>query len=266
MGKLQGRVWVFLATLVVWTVRAAEPVAGAAGVGRVGGGPEPLPPAPADFVYDGTRVLGEEERASLVSALSRFRLERGIAVYVAVFGYLLGESIDERATRLKEEWTGGAPGVVVIYVRGSEQLTFATTEGMESSLSRDDMVEIFSRAAVAARGDPGDGRSHAGRVTVASEQLLAELGKRLDEAETTRRAFRKRLAVMAAGFMAVLAGLVAGGVWAGRWWGRVSSRGEGIYYFPRVQVPPRFGAGSGGGVMADAQVGARRRSRRRKAV
>jgi hypothetical protein len=127
---------------------------------------------------------------------------------------------------------------------------------MESSLSRDDMVEVFSRAAVAARGEPGDGRSHARRVVVACEELVAGLGERLDEVEEIRDAFRKRMVVLAGGFLVILAGLVAAGVWIGRWWGRTTSRGEGIYYFPRVEVPPRFGAGSGGGVMAEAQVGA----------
>ncbi|MEZ5326088.1 MAG: hypothetical protein R3F19_13640 [Verrucomicrobiales bacterium] len=81
---------------------------------------DPLPPAPESQILDDGRVFSHApgELAQLAKYLKELKQNSGIEIFVAMYGFLDGETVEERANRLREAWANRNTGVVVVYESG----------------------------------------------------------------------------------------------------------------------------------------------------
>lgn len=229
-------------------------VAGTASASQVAEAPRtsksaPLPPPPEDRIMDEAHVFSFDPdiRDALSARLIEAYDEKGLDVYVAAYSFLIDESIERRAERLQKAWISNPRGLVVVYVRGGGQMTFAASENVEEFLPRIDLEELFSVAAMSARQFQEPSR----RIKAAVEQILFLLEERLHAVTEHQTLFRKDILllaglVMAAIFVLTLVGFAIA---------KVESRPARFYYFPPVSVYCRFGASYGGGSMAEVSFG-----------
>ncbi|CAN5126889.1 hypothetical protein BH23VER1_BH23VER1_05630 [soil metagenome] len=213
--------------------------------------PGEIPPAPASRVLDEARVFDAERKEALADSLAKVSAEQGVEIYVAAYSFLLGETIDARASCLKRAWVQSPRGVVVVYVRATEQITFAASEDFVDFLPREDLMEVFTFAAARARGFPGQELSHAERIETACTNLASAMQTRLEARATGFWKYKRQIAFFLVAFAAVLVVLTAGGWMLYRWHLRREERAAEFYYFPPVQVGARFGAHFGGGSLAE---------------
>jgi hypothetical protein len=215
--------------------------------------PPPVPPAPADGLYDDASVLSEAQRASAVKAVAMARAA-GVNLHVALYAYIVGESIEQRAERLKEAWCPDGAGLLVVADTSTNQCTYLSHVAETEWLSTTELQRIFtesSNLAAAAEGTSSD------KVLVVIENLAPRLSEAMARHEQlTRHRISPRVwwifggVTLASLVLAALAGLA-------RWWHHRHRRASAPapHYFPSVAVGERFGGPFGGGVIAEVNFG-----------
>lgn len=210
---------------------------------------EPLPPPPPTQLLDDGRIFAEaaEDLEELVRYLRNLKEEGGIEIFVALYGFLSGETVEERAHRLREAWAHhDRKGVVVVYERGGGGLSFVATDDMDDLLTRHDVDVIMRRAGVAAQGETGARAQVRAAVFTLGDALV-------DKVDRRRRADdllgRKRMLVFAS-TLACIVLVTLLGVVLSRWMRRADRRASEFYYFPAARVSTRYGAPFSGGVGA----------------
>ena len=212
-----------------------------------------LPGAPESRVLDQGRIFTDEEEAELSTELKAFSEKTGIDLYVAGYSFLLGETIDDRITRLVNAWDNDddRETVVLLYTRSNESLAGAGSPSITQRLSTMKFNECINAGLVAAKeinGAPnGSDPDDAGRILAATTALTGAI-----EYELERQTFLDRL--HRRGFLlwgAVVIGTICIG--SGLWLlilkhfenrRRVQRQ---FYYFPTLPVGERLGAPFGGG-------------------
>lgn len=225
---------------------------------RLWGAPT-VPPAPADGLYDDTRVLDETQRERAVKAIAVARAA-GVDLFVAVYSFIVGETIEQRAERLKAAWCPEGAGLLVVADTSTNQCTYLSHVAETEWLNTIELQGIFTDAS--AIGAEAEGTS-ADKVTA----VIESLGPRLSQAMARQRALQGRSVDPRVWwvFGGVTAGslvLVGSLLWLRR---RLGARREAItgqaLYFPSVAVAERFGGPFGGGVMAEIHFGPARESK-----
>lgn len=213
----------------------------------------PVPPAPADGLYDDSSVLSEAQRASAVKAVAVARAA-GVNLHVALYAYIVGESIEQRAERLKEAWCPDGAGLLVVADTSTNQCTYLSHVAETEWLSTTELQRIFTESsalAAAAEGTSSD------KVLVVIENLAPRLSEAMARHEQlTRHRISPRVWWIFGGVtltvlvLGALAGLVR------RWLRRHrQSSVPAPHYFPSVAVGERFGGPFGGGVIAEVNFG-----------
>ncbi len=213
--------------------------------------PSEIGPAPESRILDEARVFDPERKRVLAESLANVSAEQGVEIYVAAYSFLLGETIDARATRLKRAWVTGPRGVIVVYVRSTEQITFAASEDFVDFLPREDLMQVFTFAAARARGFPGQELTHPERIEIACTNLASALATRLTERKDGLWRYQRQIAFFLVAFALILLALTLFGWTLYRWHLKTEKSAAEFYYFPPVQVGTRFGANFGGGSLAE---------------
>jgi len=219
---------------------------------RLWGAPA-VPPAPADGLYDDTRVLNETQRERAVKAIAVAR-EAGVDLFVAVYSFIVCETIEPRAERLKAAWCPEGAGLLVVADTSTNQCTYLSHVAESEWLNTVELQGIFTDASAIAAAAEG---TSADKVTIVIESLGPRLSQAMArQSKLGRHSVDPRVWWV---FGSVTAGsltLVGSLLWLRRRLGarRVAVTGQALY-FPTVCVAERFGGPFGGGVIAEINFG-----------
>ena len=221
--------------------------------GRLWGAPPPVPQAPADGLYDDTRVLNDEQRARAVKSITAARAA-GVNLFVAVYSFIVGETIEQRAERLKAEWCPDGSGLLVVADTSTNQCTYLSHVAETEWLNTVELQGIFTDASTTAAAAEG---TSADKVTVVIETLGPRLSQAMDrQRELRQRAVDPRVWWVFGGVTTGSLVLVGGLLWLRRTFGaRRRAASVQALYFPTVSVAERFGGPFGGGVIAEVSFG-----------
>ncbi len=203
--------------------------------------------APPDSILDDARIFDDAGRADMVSVLRAAKKEHGYEFYIAAFTYVAGETVEERAVRLRDAWVRTPRGIVIVYERGSQKMTMCSHEAYYDFLAKPELAEVFEAAYTAAAiyEDP------AKRLYHATDALVFHLAETLRPLEQDRQLFNEGMLKLLGAFFITIAllGLIGFGMFRLQRW---SDRRRSIQFrFPEVVVGKRLGAAFGGGVMAE---------------
>jgi len=222
---------------------------------RVLGDGPPVPAAPADGLYDDASVLDPAQRATAARAVAEAR-NAGVNLYVAIYGFIIGETIEQRAERLKAAWCPDGDGLLVVADTASNQCTYLSHVDEAEWINTAELQQIFADSGAAAATAAPDASS--------AEKVLAvigSLGPRLRDAMLKHREITRHRVSPSAWWVfggvtvSVFAFLTLSAL-AIRWY-RHRQRATALtpHYFPTVAVGERFGAPFGGGVIAEVHFG-----------
>jgi uncharacterized membrane protein YgcG len=213
----------------------------------------PVPPAPADGLYDDSSVLNPTQRAAAVRAVAMAR-DAGVNLHVALYSYIVGETIERRAERLKETWCPDGAGLLVVADTSTNQCTYLSHVAETEWLSTTELQRIFNESSALAAATEG----------TSSDKVLAvieNLAPRLSEAmakhrELTRQRVSPRVWLIFGLVTAAALTLFALAALA-RWLLQRHRRTTvpTPSFFPTVAVGERFGGPFGGGVIAEISFG-----------
>jgi len=206
-----------------------------------------IPPAPDSYILDDARLFKPREAEQLSARLRGIAEKHDLHIYIAAHSVLIGETIEERATREKGQWLGDRRGVVIGYQRGADKLTFSSDADADAFVSRSELQSLCRSAFHEAnRHERGSSR------VIAAANVIIEGLPPLASAQV---ASTEEVTRSARGFVFwALAGLVvfalAGMIFL-HFLRRVQAVDAKTYQFPTVQVPTRFGAACSGGYQAE---------------
>ncbi len=212
-----------------------------------------LPPAPDSRVLDQGRIFTDEEEIALGSEIKAFAEKNDIDLYVAGYSFLLGETIDDRITRLVNAWDKdeGRETVVLLYTRANESLAVAGSPSISQRLSTMEFSECINAGTIAAKkiGDApdGSGPDHAGRIRAATTALTGAIDYKLARQTFIDRLHRRGFLLW--GAVVIGAICIGSGLWLLILKHFENRRREEkqFYYFPTLPVGERLGAPFGGG-------------------
>jgi hypothetical protein len=212
-------------------------------------GLEILAPRPESHLLDAGRVFAFEKDTyqSLSKRLVDAKNNQGVNIYVAVYSFLINETIDDRAARLRNKWLSDQYGVVIVYDTSTGELTLAATRDYRNFLPHVDLMNLFADVADSARAYSEAPE----RIATATNTMIAELPRRLQNTPANQPLIDQRMIVFGAGLLGALLVLAALGILLFHAQGRAESNSSRFYYFPVVHTPPRFCAPNGGGAMAE---------------
>ena len=207
----------------------------------------PVPPAPADGLYDDSSVFDATQRATAVRAVAQARAA-GINLHVAIYRFMLGETIEQRAERLKAAWCPDQDGLLVVADTSTNQCTYLSDGSDTEWLSTTELHRIFTEASTIAAATEG---TTSDKILVVIENLALRAAMAQHRALTRHQISPQVwwiVSGMAATSLCFL--LIASSV---RWIIKRSRQSASPVpsYFPTVQVAERFGAPFGGGVIAE---------------
>ena len=195
------------------------------------------------------RIFSTDQHRAAAAAIAEARND-GVALYLAAFPEVTGETIEQRAERLKAAWCGREIGLVVVVDASTNRCTFLSHLSENEWLSSDRLRAIFQDATTASISKKTAGERLLSVVQHLAAQIHSALASRPSAASNTStfRAWIVFGAVLGACALLGLGVLVA--FRPGR---RVSSNRLEPAFFPTVAVEPRFGGGFAGGVAAEVQ-------------
>ena len=210
---------------------------------------DPIGPAPSSLVLDDARLFNEKEFSQLSARLKEFGASHNVVIYAVAYSVLMGETIDQRATRLKDAWLEDKRGIVVVYQRGTERMTFSSTADPVNYIRRTELEHIFAGAYRKA----AEHTRPSSRVIAAADELIAQLPAAIDAQQGSNAATKSETRVFVGWALAGLALLTAAGMVAFQLLRRAQVHVTKTYEFPPAQVPERYGAPYCGGHQAEIQ-------------
>lgn len=214
----------------------------------------PVPPVPADGLYDDASVLSDAQRAAAVKAVANARAA-GVDLHVALYSYIVGETIERRAERLKEVWCPEGSGLLVVADTSTNQCTYLSHVADTEWLSTSELQRIFTEASAVAAATEG---TSADKVLVVIENLAPRLREAMEKHRSlTRYRVSPRAWWIVGSVAASILALSVLTVLA-RWLLHRHRQATATVplYFPTVTVGERFGGSFGGGVIAEVSFGA----------
>ncbi len=204
-----------------------------------------LPPAPPDQILDEAGLLDPSTRAALREHVQKLSQQFDVKLFIAAYT-LLPEKDHVRARRLRMLWGGDSRSVVIVYRRGSQQLTFSANGHIDTFIPTRELLLMYKDAVTAARTfeTPRE------RILAAVETLSAAIIRDLTVRDAKRGFFTAEIFTLIAAICITI--LVIGGasfLLVRRLQLRAHKREIGCV-FPEVTVGRRLGAPFGGGTVA----------------
>jgi hypothetical protein len=246
--------------LFLWTLLLAVPA-----LAQDADGLE-VPPAPQNLILDEARLFSRqpERLQAIATALAALEEKHGYRLYFAVYDTLIGHSLEEQATTLREKWLGDQPGAVLVLEADSFLYLLGQAPPLEQEIEPGKKVQR-DRPTDLSPIDQGNiklnlepvlvpvGRDRQAFAETLGTGFAREIGTLLDQrAAIPAGAGRSRMVLLAIGLLAVV-GLVALLVVAAL--KRVEARSKERYVFPKVGVGLRLGAPYGGGKVSTREFG-----------
>lgn len=208
-----------------------------------------LPPKPADGIRDDARAMTAEAHQALAEEIRAFEKRTGMVIVIDTNTFLeQGVTSGERCRALVAEWIGKKPGVVFCLNRGAKPVPFIVYSAeLFDRYPEPDLTQAAGETteAMAKVATPEN------RLPVGVRVMMGRLTALEKTAARRNHMFLRRELEMMAGFCGFL--LVAGAItWViVRYRGRHEQAAAVQHRFPDVEVAQRFGAPSGGGIVAE---------------
>jgi TPM domain len=207
-------------------------------------------PAPPNHVLDEALIFSRDQENALGNLLVKASREDGADVYLATFTFIDGETIERRAERLKEAWSRGDFGLVLVHDRSTGNLTFSarTHEAMPITVS--ELEGLFQEANDAAQTPETPGEKLLALVQTLLPLLKGKVAvqRRLQHETISTQQWWVFGGVAAALILIFFSFVLARG------FKRTADAARPVpAFFPTVAVEPRFGGGYGGGSMAEVK-------------
>lgn len=205
-----------------------------------------LPPVPPDQILDEAGLLDPSTRAGLRQQIQKLKAQANVDLFVAAYT-LLPEKIATRAQRLRDHWGKSDRSVMVVYRRGSQELTFSANGNNDTFIPIGELLLMYEDAITAALAF----ESPRERILAAVQSLSTAIIRDLAIRDTNRSFFTAEIIKLIAAITATI--LVIGGIallFVRRAQSRAHKRETGCV-FPEVAVSRRLGAPFGGGTVAD---------------
>jgi hypothetical protein len=212
-----------------------------------------VPPPPADGLFDASSALNDGQRAAAVKAIGQARAA-GVELYVALYNFVIDETIERRAERLKDAWCPSGTGLLVVADLSTQQCTYLSHVADTEWLSTTELQGIFTEASKGAASVEG---SSADKLLAVIENLAPRLSDAMARHRELTRHRVSPLAWWVFGIVtvAVFALLCLAGIAVRlRRRHRLATVPQ-PHYFPTVEVGERYGAPFGGGVIAEVRFG-----------
>ena len=209
----------------------------------------PLPAAPASQILDEAGIFSyvPDKAIELEKFLKQLRASHEIEIFVATFGFIEGETIEQRAYRLREVWADDQRGVIIAFESGDSGLSFVANDQLDKTLDRTDIDMILHQAGMEAQRHEG---AH-NQVTAAAFTLGRSLIAQLDRSKEAAAIHKKKQTLLIGSMLAAILLLVLIGSVINRFIRRCDKRSAEFYYFPSARVGTRFGAPFSGGSSAE---------------
>ncbi len=216
----------------------------------------PIPPRPANRIFDDARLFSPDGRTALAETLERAHTDDDLDIYIVATTFILGESIEDRAHRIADAWVKAPKGFVLLYVRGEQTMTMSTPGEEEPFLSVRTLRALYEEAI---RGAANESEAPA-RIRSTLDSLITGVREASAERERMERVFNPDVTRLLAFFLGALSCLGAAGWGLWRLLRSFDHDQDSRFIFPPVSVPLRFGAPFGGGVCGETQFASRRRA------
>ena len=186
------------------------------------------------------------------AALERHQLE----VYVATYQLVKGESMAQRAARLRNSWSRNPFAIVIVYDETLGQMSFVGSRDLELFVDQGQLSGAFQRAATTARhylkarNEAREKPDPAVMISRTVDSLLTDpvLIERMTLPEPWE--FTKPMMVLLGLFVLCVVTCGAFVVWFERRQGRSRELGQRTDHFPTTHMPLRLGAPFSGGLGA----------------
>ena len=206
-----------------------------------------LEPAPSAWILDRARLFDEGEIVQLSARLEDFHSRFNIQIFVVAYSVLIGETIEDRARRLRGSWLADGSGIIVGYERGSDRMAFSATGDPLNTILKPELEFLIADAYEAAAQHQGA----AERVRAAVDLLLAELPgdiERWQSAGIAAESEARTFLIWALGLLVLFTAL---GMFGFHFASRAEMQLSKSYTFPQIEVAERFGAPYCGGHQAE---------------
>ena len=215
-----------------------------------------LGPRPHSGIYDQADVFSDQQEAALAERL-RVALETNyLEVYIATYRIVKGETIAERAARLRNAWTRNPFGMVVIFDDSVSKMSFVGSKDLELFVSSQQLRAAFQRAGIRARRYL-DKQRLAGNKPASDVLLLEAIDGLLNDPVLTERMTQPEPFRFTGAMLKLLLFLIVLVAAAGmlvvigeKRFAKAKTLNERVSHFPRTHMPIRLGAIYSGGVGA----------------
>ena len=213
--------------------------------------PARVPPRPPDGVHDDARIFSGDQRRAAAQAIVEAKND-GVAVYLAAFTFIVDESIEARAERLKAAWCREKRGLIVVLDASTSRCTYLSHLSESDWLTSEQLRQILDEATAASvsKLTPGE------RLLSVVENLVPRIHSALESHQTATQRHDSSRKWMVFGAVVVACVVLLIVAWVGRRLGRrVQASRPKPAFFPTVAVEPRFGGAFAGGVAAELDFG-----------
>lgn len=211
---------------------------------------QPIPPTPANFVFDDGNFFTAVQLSALEAELKKFSEQTEASVYVFATTLANKDKAFEHAIALARAWLGKRPGLVITYARNRQIQTIGATPEFWQRYGAGDAAVLIA-ATAQKLNDPSQQPDE--QVLAATHDAVATIS----EWEKTQRASAHVITQVDAKIAVVFGALLGAlGILAWlllRWRGRVQAGQAVTFVFPDVPVSPRLGAPFGGGAIAEVR-------------
>lgn len=210
-------------------------------------------PRPENGIFDQAKLLSEETEARLSQRLQTALRDHYLEVYVATYRIVKGETIAERAARLRNAWSRNPFAIVMVYDDSVGQMSLVGSRDLERFVSAQQLAGAFQRAAEVAKNflQAEHQANRKARPEATIERALLAI---LDDPILTERMslperfqFTRPMAILLGVFivLALVAAFVV--VWLEARQARIRELESRCSYFPTTHMPSRLGAPYSGG-------------------
>lgn len=210
-------------------------------------------PRPPSGILDQAGLLSNATKTALSEQMRAALQDHHLELYVATYGLIRGETLTQRAVRLRDAWAQNPFAIVLVYDQSMGQMSFVGTRDLEKFVSAPELNGAFQRAAAVARNHmikekDAERRSRAEAVIASAVRYLIE-----DPILTQRMSlqvpwqFSRPMAALLTALVVLLVGAASLVWWLEKRLHQSKRRNLRCSHFPATHMPFRLEAPYSGG-------------------